>query len=117
MAATDHPSAPLQGRSGVLPSALRLPAAAGVIVFAVAVGTTQLALQVTHREADRRLAQLGEVYLDGLAASVRAGLEARDATYVTERMARAFGEQRGVAERTLFAFTPCLLYTSDAADE
>ena len=106
MAATDHPSAPLQGRSGVLPSALRLPAAAGVIVFAVAVGTTQLALQVTHREADRRLAQLGEVYLDGLAASVRAGLEARDATYVTERMARAFGEQRGVAERTLFAFTP-----------
>jgi signal transduction histidine kinase len=106
MAATDHPSAPLQGRSGVLPSALRLPAAAGVIVFAVAVGTTQLALHVTHREADRRLAQLGEVYLDGLAASVRAGLEARDATYVTERMARAFGEQRGVAERTLFAFTP-----------
>ena len=106
MAATDHPSAPLQGRSGVLPSALRLPAAAGVIVFAVAVGTTQLALQVTHREADRRLAQLGEVYLDGLAASVRAGLEARDATYVTERMARAFGEQRGVAARTLFAFTP-----------
>lgn len=106
MAATDQPSASVQGRSGVLPSALRLPAAAGVIVFAVAVGTTQLALHVTHREADRRLVQLGEVYLDGLAASVRAGLEARDATYVSERMARAFAEQRGVAERTLFAFTP-----------
>lgn len=106
MAATDPPSAPAQGRRGVLPSALRLPAAAGVIVFAVAVGTTQLALHVTHREADRRLVQLGEVYLDGLAASVRAGLEARDATYVSERMARAFAEQRGVAERTLFAFTP-----------
>jgi signal transduction histidine kinase len=106
MAATAQPAASRPARTSLLPSALRLPAAAGVIVFAVAVGTTQLALQVTHREADRRLAQLGEVYLDGLAASVRAGLEARDATYVAERMARAFGEQRGVAERTLFAFTP-----------
>lgn len=100
-----RPDSPAPQRAGVLPSALRLPAVAGVIVFAVAVGTTQLALQVTNREADRRLAQLGEVYLDGLAASVRAGLEARDAAYVVERMARAFAEQRGVAERTLFAFS------------
>jgi two-component system OmpR family sensor kinase len=83
IASTANPAASAQGRAGLLPSALRQPAAAGVIVFAVAVGTTQLALQVTNREADRRLAQLGEVYLDGLAASVSAGLEARDAAYVT----------------------------------
>lgn len=106
MTATNQASPVAQDRRRLLPSALRLPAAAGVIVFAVAVGTTQLALQVTNREADRRLAQLGEVYLDGLAASLRAGLEARDTAYVTELMARAFAEQRGIAERTLFAFTP-----------
>jgi two-component system, OmpR family, sensor kinase len=82
MTVPTRPDSPAPQRAGVLPSALRLPTAAGVIVFAVAVGTTQLALQVTNREADRRLAQLGEVYLDGLAASVRAGLEARDAAYV-----------------------------------
>jgi len=99
-------ASPARQRAGLLPSALRLPAAAGVIVFAVAVGTTQLALQVTHREADRRLAQLGEVYLDGLASNVRVGLGARDAADVAEGLARAFAEQRGVAERTLFAFAP-----------
>lgn len=91
---------------GVPPPALRLPAAAGLAVFVVAVGTTQVALHVANRGADRQLRALGEVYLDGLGASVRPGLEARDAAYVAERFARAFAEQRGVAERALFAFTP-----------
>jgi signal transduction histidine kinase len=89
-----------------LPPALRLPAAAGAVVFAVAVGTTQVAMQVTHREADRQLERLGQVYLDGLAASVRLGLETRDPAYIEGRFRRAFGEQRGVAERALFAFAP-----------
>lgn len=93
-------------RPGLLPPALRLPAAAGAVVFAVAVGTTQVAMQVTHRQADRQLESLGQVYLDGLAASVRLGLEARDPAYIEARFRRAFGEQRGVAERALFAFAP-----------
>jgi signal transduction histidine kinase len=95
---------PPTGRAGFLPPALRLPAAAGTIVFAVAVGTTQLALQITHRDADRQLEQLGQVYLDGLAASIRPGLLAGDAGDVGSRMAHAFAEQRGIAERALFAF-------------
>jgi signal transduction histidine kinase len=93
-------------RPAMLPHALRLPAAAGALVFAVAVGTTQVALLVTNRQADRQLEQLGKVYLDGIAASVRAGLEAGDGAYVAERFARAFAEQRGVTERGLFAFAP-----------
>ena len=103
MNAVPPPGAP---RPGVLPPALRLPAAAGAVVFAVAVGTTQVAMQVTHREADRQLESLGQVYLDGLAASVRLGLEARDPAYIEARFRRAFGEQRGVVERALFAFAP-----------
>lgn len=90
---------------GLLPPALRLPALAGAIVFAVAVGTTQIALQVNNREADRQLERLGQVYLDGIAASVGAGLVQRDGDYIVPRFARAFAEQRGVAERALFAFT------------
>ncbi|WP_158287645.1 sensor histidine kinase [Falsiroseomonas bella] len=93
-------------RPAMLPPALRLPAAAGALVFAVAVGTTQVALLVTNRQADQQLEQLGKVYLDGIAASVRAGLEAGDGAYVADRFARAFTEQRGVAERGLFAFGP-----------
>ncbi len=93
-------------RPAGVPPALRLPAAAGAIVFAVAVGTTQIAMSVQTREADRQLERLGQVYLDGIAASVRSGLETRDGGYVEERFRRAFAEQRGVAERTLFAFAP-----------
>ena len=103
--ATDPGAAPRRPRYAP-PPALRLPAAAGLIVFAVAVGTTQVALQVTNHQADRQLAQLGQVYLDGLAASIRVGLESRDTDYVAGRFAHAFAEQRGVAERALFAFAP-----------
>lgn len=104
MSAATEPQDAAPRRRRVLPPALRLPAAAGAVVFAVAVGTTQLALQVTNRQADRQLEQLGQVYLDGIASSVRAGLESGDLAYTTERLARAFVEQRGVAERGLFAF-------------
>ncbi|MGX9963549.1 sensor histidine kinase [Roseomonas sp. F4] len=93
-------------RPPVLPPALRLPVAAGVMVFAVAVGTTQVALQVTNRQQDRQLRQLGQVYLDGIAASTQAAIEARDPLQVADRFARAFAEQRGVEERALFAFAP-----------
>jgi signal transduction histidine kinase len=89
-----------------LPLGLRLPAAAGLLVFAVAVGTTHVALQATNQEADRQLQQLGRVYLDGLAASVRVGLETRDPDYIALRFRRAFEEQHGVAERALFAYGP-----------
>lgn len=95
---------PEQRRRGLLPHALRLPALAGVIVFAVAVGTTQIALQINNREADRQLERLGQVYLDGIAASIGSGLVLRDGDYIAARFARAFDEQRGVAERALFAF-------------
>ncbi len=98
------PGAGAKARAFRVPPALRLPAAAGAVVFLVAVGTTQVAMQVTHREADRQLERLGQVYLDGLSASVRLGLEARDPAYIEARFRRAFGEQRGVSERALFAF-------------
>lgn len=99
------PTPPSAAR-GLLPPALWLPAAAGAIVFAVAVGTTQVALQITNRQADRQVELLAQVYLDGIASSVRAGLEARDRAEVLQGFARAFTEQRGVTERALFAFLP-----------
>ncbi len=98
------PTSPGPAPRPILPLALRLPAAAGLIVFLVAVGTTQVALQVTNRQADRQLQRLGQVYLDGLVASVRPGLQASDPDYIATRFARAFGEQSGVAERGLFAY-------------
>jgi signal transduction histidine kinase len=101
--ATDRQDA-ARRRRPALPPALRIPTAAGAVVFAVAVVTTQIALHVTNRQADRQLELLGQVYLDGIASSVRGGLESGDLAYTTERLARAFIEQRGIAERGLFAF-------------
>lgn len=89
---------------GWMPAAMRVPAAAGAIVFAAAVGTTQVALQIENREADRQLERLGQVYMDGLLASVHGDLDAADRRYVTQRFERAFSEQHGIVERALFAF-------------
>lgn len=58
-----------------LPPAARLPVAAGLAVFVVAVLTTQLALRLQAAAADTQFQRLGEVYLDGLAAAVRGALE------------------------------------------
>lgn len=100
-----HPD-PAAARPAMPLPALRLPAIAGVIVFAVAVGTTQLALHLTNRAADRQLERLGQVYLDGIVATVGAGLERRHGEAVAAGFARAFEQQQGLAERALFAFTP-----------
>jgi len=83
---------------------LRLPLVAAAIVFLAAILTTHIALYVEGRESDVRLRQLGAIYLDGLAASVRPGLAARDARLIADRFASALSEQYGIKERALFAF-------------
>lgn len=85
-----------------LPAPIRLPALAALIVFVVAVGTTQVALRLENREADRQTEQLARVYLDGLAASIGAHVAQRDWGEVERRFRAAFLEQEGVAERALF---------------
>jgi signal transduction histidine kinase len=86
---------------GWIPAPVRLPALAGVIVFVVAVGTTQLALTLESRESDRKTEQLARVYLDGLAAAIAGPVRAGDWAEVERRFRAAFGEQEGVAETAL----------------
>ncbi|BBK30367.1 signal transduction histidine kinase [Stella humosa] len=87
-----------------LPPAARLPAIAGAAVFVVAVATTQIALHLQAAATDSQFQRLGEVYLDGLTASVRPSLEAGDGPALEARFRLAFGERQGVTERGLFAF-------------
>lgn len=86
-----------------LPPALRLPLVAALIVFGVAVGTTQVALRTGSEEADVQLERLGQVYLDGLIALVRGSLESGNMAEVEERFHQAFAEQESIAERLLMA--------------
>lgn len=85
-----------------IPAPVRLPALAGIIVFVVAVGTTQIALRLENREADRQTERLARVYLDGLAAAIAEHVGAGDWAQVERRFRAAFGEQEGVAETALY---------------
>lgn len=100
-----------------LPPAARLPVVAALIVFVVAVATTQVALQLQTAATDSQFRRLGQVYLDGLLASVRPALEAVDERAAAERFRQAFRERQGITERGLFAFTSegrLLTYLTDA---
>jgi two-component system, OmpR family, sensor kinase len=84
-----------------LPVAIRLPLLAGLIVFAAAIGTTQIALTVENREADRQTERLARVYLDGLAASIGDDARRGDWATVERRLHAAFEAQEGVRELAL----------------
>lgn len=94
----------LIGLKTLVPLSLQLPALAAAMVFVVAVGSTQVALQVMNSRQTDQLRQIGQVYLDGLAASVRPYVEAGDAVEVERRFAQALAEQHGIPEQALFAF-------------
>ncbi|UEM07385.1 HAMP domain-containing histidine kinase (plasmid) [Skermanella rosea] len=94
----------LIGLKTLIPPSLQLPALAAAMVFVVAVGSTQVALQVMNSRQTDQLRQIGQVYLDGLAASVRPYVEAGDAVELERRFAQALAEQHGIPEQALFAF-------------
>lgn len=98
---------PMQNPNGLdalVPPSLRLPALAAIMVFVVAVGSTQVALWIMGARQSDQFERLGQVYLDGLAASIRPYVEAGDVAEVERRFARALKEQVGISERALFAF-------------
>jgi two-component system OmpR family sensor kinase len=88
-------------RIGSRANILKLPLLAAVIVFVVAVFSTQLALQLENREADRQTERLAKVYLDGLEASTRASVRVQDWPAVDVAFRNAFTAQEGIAEKAL----------------
>lgn len=83
---------------------LRAPLAAGLIVFLVAVATTQVALRVAGDEADEHIERLSRVYLAGVADAVAPMLRSGDLAGFDARFAEAVADHEGVVERVLFAF-------------
>jgi signal transduction histidine kinase len=88
-------------RSNIPMHLLRLPIIAAVIVFVVAIASTQVALRLENRESDRQMQRLTQVYLDGLEAATRDAVAARDWPQVKARFESAFLAQEGVTEVTL----------------
>ena len=109
---------PSQGRlHSLIAPTLKTPLAAGLIVFAVAVGTTQIALTVASKQADRQVERLSSVYLAGLAESVAPALAAGDLSGFRERFREAAASHEGIFERALFVFDPAGSLTARAGDE
>lgn len=80
---------------------LRLPFVAALIVFVVAVASTQVALRLENREADKQTERLAKVYLDGLEAATRDAVARGDWPGVRARFDAAFEAQEGVTEVVL----------------
>ncbi|MFN8719956.1 MAG: sensor histidine kinase [Rhodospirillales bacterium] len=81
------------------PLARTVPIATAVIIFVVAVGTSQVAIRSHFAEQDRMLRQLAEVHLDGLSTAVQPYVLAGDVAGTTAALARAFIFQEGIVER------------------
>ena len=90
--------------------------AAGLIVFVVAVGTTQVALTVASGQADRQIERLSRVYLAGIAENVEPLLRAGDLEGVRKRFREAAASHEGIVERALFVFNADRELTARAGD-
>ena len=88
-----------------VPSTLRPPLAAAVIVFLVAVITTQLALRAAGQEANAQIETLSRVYLAGIADAVAPMLYSDNQAGFESRFAAAVADHEGIVERVLFAFS------------
>jgi signal transduction histidine kinase len=86
-----------------LPLTLRLPLVVAVMIFVVAVATTQVALYSMSNQFQVQVERIGQVYLDGLAAALMPALEQNDLAAVTAVLQQALTVQVGVQDRRLAA--------------
>jgi two-component system OmpR family sensor kinase len=84
-----------------LPLSVKLPLLTAACVFLAAIATTQVASRALEGELNLARAQLGRVYLDGLAAALARPLAERDAAAIRAALADAMGVQEGVRERQI----------------
>jgi len=84
-----------------LPLTVRLPAVVAVMIFAAAIGTTQVALHSVSRQFESQMARIGQVYLDGLSAALVPALAKGDAAAVTRVLEFSLAVTEGVEDRRL----------------
>ena len=74
---------------------------AGVATLGAATIATEFAWGARSSEVDAHLTEVGEIYLDGLVASLQASIERGSATDVERRLRSAMNQQNGIAERAI----------------
>ena len=76
----------------------------GLAAFGAALLATEFSWLARENEIDGNLMRIGEIYLDGLAASVKTSLERGSTGDVDRRLRSAMNEQNGIAERAILVF-------------
>ncbi len=84
-----------------LPLTLRFPVAVALMIFIVAVTTTQVAIQTSSRQFERQIGQIGQVYLDGLAAALIPALARDDPDAMTAILERSLTVREGIEDLRL----------------
>lgn len=88
-------------RSSGLPVAIRLPIIAATMIFFVAVASTQTAMYFMGRQADRQVETFGQIYLDGLSASLLPHVSRNDDGSISATLERALMFHEGIVDRRL----------------
>jgi signal transduction histidine kinase len=84
-----------------LPLVLRFPIAVALMIFLVAVTTTQVAIQTSSSQFERQMGQIGQVYLDGLAAALIPALAAEDHDVMSAILERSLTVREGIEDLRL----------------
>ena len=81
------------------------PVLIGLIVFVATMGVTHFAWRFDQQRIESQVRQIGEIYLDGFVASIRASVERNTPGDVDRRMRVAMSEQYGIEEKLLVVFS------------
>ena len=84
-----------------LPLTARIPLAVSLLFLAISAALISLALHGVSRQFDRQVANLGQVYLDGLSAAILPAVRADDRAQMVDVLNRALDTHLGVVDRTL----------------
>ena len=84
-----------------LPVTTRLPLIAAVMIFLVAITSTQIAIFAMAKQSERQVEALGQVYLDGLSAALLPHVMAGDQAATRQVFHQALDFHHGVVDRRL----------------
>lgn len=93
-------------RLGRLPLTVRIPLGVAVLFFGVSTVLISLSLHGLSRQFERQVADLGQVYLDGLSAAVLPAVRAGNTTQALDVLNRALDTHVGIVDRTLAIIAP-----------
>ncbi len=91
----------LESLAQKIPVTVRLPVIVAMMIFIAAVASTQTAILVMSRQAERQAETLGHVYLDGLSAAVLPHVRSGDDESVRSVLEQALEFHEGVVDRRL----------------